>query len=45
VAHPLVDALINRRTHASKDASGFMDPFERNVSIDIAAAEKDRRAA
>src|SRR4029078_13129443 len=42
--HPLVDALVNRCTHASQYLGGFVDSLERDVCINVAAPEKDRCA-
>ena len=40
--HPRVDALVDGGAHAPEDFRRFVHAFERNMAVDVAAAEKDR---
>ncbi len=41
MAHPWVDALADRCTHALEDGGGFVDAFKRDVEIHVTASEED----
>ena len=45
VSHARIDPLIDVRVHPAEHVSRFVNSFERDVWIDIAAPEEHRRAA
>src|SRR5438045_3949655 len=45
VSHARIDPLVDVRVHPAEHVSRFVNPFERDVWVDIAAPEEHRRAA
>src|SRR5436190_19347247 len=45
VSHARIDPLVHVRVHPAEHVSRFVNSFERDVWIDIAAPEEHRRAA
>jgi hypothetical protein len=44
VPHATVDTLVDDRAEATEDLGRFLYPFERDVRVDVAAAQEDERA-
>src|SRR5262245_46799528 len=44
MSHPGIDTRVDAGAHRLKDLRGFLDAADRDVWIDVAAAQKHRRA-